>query len=191
MIPYLFKVLAGVVAVSFTGAAFAHPGTHVYGMAEGLLHPLFGLDHLLAAFAVGAWATTLEKEARWIVPACFIVAMLFAAGVAMLLNVPTKEAGIAATLLAIGCLIAFAVRLRTVYASLAVGVFAVFHGAAHAMEMPANTGAWAYFAGFGVTTAVLHLLGLGVGSVLQRYRWSSQAFGSLLIVSGGWMLSAL
>jgi urease accessory protein len=44
-----------------------------------------------------------------------------------------------------------------------VSAFAVFHGYAHGVEMPAAGSVWAYAAGLALTTAGLQLLGLGLG----------------------------
>src|SRR4051812_40720179 len=67
--------------------AQAHPG-HIHGDAEsglvaGLLHPLLGLDHLLAMLAVGLVAAQLsrsddprrQRHAVWMVPGVFLLSM--------------------------------------------------------------------------------------------------------------------
>ena len=58
-------------------AATAHTGTgaHIDAM-HGFLHPLTGLDHILAMVAVGVFATQLAGRALWVVPAAFVLAMV-------------------------------------------------------------------------------------------------------------------
>jgi len=62
--------------------ALAHPGLpgHAHDLAGGFLHPLGGIDHVLAMVAVGLFAAQLGGRALWLVPASF-VAMMAAAGV--------------------------------------------------------------------------------------------------------------
>lgn len=59
--------------------ALAHPG-HI---DDGFLHPLTGLDHILAMVGVGLWAALLaarKPSATLLLPAAFVVMM--AAGAA-------------------------------------------------------------------------------------------------------------
>ncbi|MFV0245560.1 MAG: HupE/UreJ family protein, partial [Qingshengfaniella sp.] len=51
------------------GPAMAHTGPGLHGsLVAGMVHPLFGLDHLIAMLAVGRWASTLSGRTRWAVP---------------------------------------------------------------------------------------------------------------------------
>ncbi len=50
----MLSIAAGGLLLS--GSVFAHPG-HDAGMLSGFLHPLLGLDHLIAMLAVGIWAS--------------------------------------------------------------------------------------------------------------------------------------
>lgn len=53
---------------------------HGFG-GNGFLHPLTGLDHILAMIAVGAWSAQLGDKALYLVPGSFLTAM-FAGGIA-------------------------------------------------------------------------------------------------------------
>lgn len=44
-----------------------------------------------------------------------------------------------------------------------VGLFAVFHGHAHGVEMPVDAAAASYATAFMAATALLHLAGIGIG----------------------------
>ena len=51
---------------------------HEYGGGgnfSGFLHPLLGLDHLLAMVAVGMLSAQIGGRAIWTVPAAFVVVM--------------------------------------------------------------------------------------------------------------------
>src|SRR5690606_1200260 len=69
---------AGAVVLAATTPAFAHTygGALGGGFAQGFLHPLGGLDHLLAMVAVGIWAAQLGGRALGFVPAAFVAAMV-------------------------------------------------------------------------------------------------------------------
>lgn len=172
----------------FSSAALAHPG-HGHGVAAGLLHPLQGLDHLLAMLAVGIWAARLGGQARWQMPASFIGFMLVAAGLAMAgVALPLAETGIAASVLLSGLLLAFSIRLRTQAGAIVVALFAVFHGYAHGLEMPELASPWLYASGFALATAALLGLGLLIGAGLRRREWVLPAAGSAIAACGSWML---
>src|SRR3546814_2728149 len=72
-----FTLPAVAVALVFVaGTASAHPGHDVTGFTGGFVHPLGGLDHLLAMVAVGLWASQLGGRMPWALPAAFVTAML-------------------------------------------------------------------------------------------------------------------
>lgn len=151
------------------GGASAHLiGASGAGLAQGLAHPLTGLDHVLAMVAVGLWAAQLGGRALWAVPAAFVGAMaaggaLGAAGVAL----PLAELGIAASLVVLGLLVAFGSRLPLLAAAPLVGLFALCHGHAHGTELPEAASMLGYGAGFIAATALLHGIGLALGLLLQ------------------------
>lgn len=167
-----------------SSAALAHSGHagHDSAMLAGLSHPLGGVDHLLAMLAVGLWAGQQGGAARWQAPLAF-VALLAVGGAlgAAGLWLPGVEAGIAASVLALGLLLAARARLPR-WAGLGLtGGFALLHGLAHGAEMPASASLLAYGAGFVAASAALHLAGLALYLPLHRI---SRAIGALLAVAG-------
>ncbi len=152
------------------GAALAHTGHgDVDGLARGFLHPLGGVDHLLAMFAVGLFAFRLGGRALWLVPAAFVGMMAVGGllgfeGIAL----PFVEIAIAFSVLAIGLAVAWG-RAPTVAAAMAlVGFFAIFHGHAHGAELPAGASAVGYAAGFLAATALLHAAGIAAAFAVSR-----------------------
>ena len=175
----------------YSGTALAHPG-HANGALAGMLHPLLGLDHLLAMLAVGIWAARLGGRARWLVPVSFLACMALFAGLALAsVNLPLGEGGISASVLLAGVLIAAPLRLTPAFGALVVAFFASAHGYAHGLEMPAPASPWLYGAGFLLSTASLHVAGLSLGASLQRNKWAWAAVGSAIAACGGWMLTTL
>ncbi len=50
------RMALALIATALAGPALAHTGVGaVHGFGAGLMHPLFGVDHVLAMVAVGLW----------------------------------------------------------------------------------------------------------------------------------------
>lgn len=150
---------------SATAPALAHTGHgDVSGFVAGFLHPVGGLDHVLAMVAVGLFAAHLGRRALWAVPAAFVA--LMAVGAALGMNgvgVPHVETGISLSVIVFGAMLALGLTLPVGVAMGLVGFFAIFHGHAHGAELPAGASGAAYAAGFLLATAALHGAGVGVG----------------------------
>jgi urease accessory protein len=159
----------GVVLAAFVVAlaplpALAHPGhPEAAGFLAGVLHPLGGMDHLLAMVMVGLWAGLLGGAARLALPGAFLAAMLvgFGLGVAGM-ALPGVEAGILASAVVLTVLAALAAPLPVTLAAGLVAVAGVLHGTAHGAEMAADAAAFAYATGFLLATAALHAAGIAV-----------------------------
>jgi urease accessory protein len=174
--PLAAASLALVATIALPTIASAHPGHDgTSGFIHGFLHPLGGLDHILAMVAVGLFAARLGGRALWLVPASFVITMA-AAGIAGMagLALPYVEAGIALSILVLGAAIALETTMPVAAAMGLVAFFAVFHGHAHGAEMPETMSGLAYGAGFVAATAALHALGIGLGLAIGR---SSEMFG--------------
>ena len=162
--------LIAAAAVLAPGAALAHAGEGVAGgFLSGLTHPILGFDHVIAMIAVGIWGAFLGQPAIWLLPVVFPVVMAFG-GLAGVLGVPIPgvEAGIALSALALGAMVALALRPPLWVAAILVGAFAIFHGHAHGTELPAAASPLAYGVGFVVATGLLHLSGIALG-LLARW----------------------
>ena len=189
---FVFALLA-VVGMIFTPAAFAHTfGAHGAGFAGGLAHPFFGLDHLLAMVAVGLWSAQLGGSALWRVPVAFVTAMTVGAIVANpALDVTWLETAIAGSVLALGLMVAFRLRLPSLLAVAAVSCFALFHGYAHGLEMPQTASPLGYGLGFVLATASLHLVGLYLGlSMAPRGHVMSRISGVAIAAVGMLLITA-
>ena len=187
---------AAVMGLALATPAFAHTGVglHGHGFAAGFLHPLMGLDHMLAMLGVGVWAAQLGKRATWLVPAAFVAVMIAGAGLALSgIAMPMVEFGIAASVLMIGGLIAIGTRLPVGVAMSLVGLFALFHGHAHGTELPGFAHPAAYGAGFIVATALLHAGGVGIALAARTHAAKLPfrvAGAAMAVVGGGLLLGA-
>lgn len=170
--------------------AFAHEQTGVGGgLVSGLLHPLTGLDHLIAMVAVGIWGAQLGAPAIFVLPITFPLVMALG-GVLGILHVPLPmpEMVIALSALVLGGAVALRLKLPFTAAAVVVAVFAIFHGHAHGAELPGSANPLAYGIGFVVSTGLLHLCGIAIGTLT---RWPAgeraiQALGVVIALLGGY-----
>jgi urease accessory protein len=110
--------------------------------------------------AVGLWASQLDKKATWILPSSFIAVMVLGALLPVMgISVPYVETGILLSLLVLGGLIS--TKLPIVVSMMIVGCFGLFHGYAHGAE--ASSISVLYIAGFVLSTAILHTMGVMLG----------------------------
>ncbi|RLJ39284.1 HupE/UreJ family protein [Acidovorax sp. 106] len=185
-----------IAASALSMSASAHTGVEAHshsGFISGFLHPLFGLDHLAAMVAVGLWSALAARKAgpelAW-GPVGFATMLLVGAVMGLQgVAVPAVEPMIAASLLVTGLLVVSRLRVPGLVAALGVGVFAVFHGVAHGLELAGEASAWPTLVGMLAATVLLHCAGLAAGWALrQRTVWISRTAGMAVAVMGGALL---
>src|SRR5512144_3125016 len=184
-IPYLASALAMLVAL-LPSYAYAHVQQgEAAGFLTGFLHPVSGLDHVLAMVAVGLWGAQLGAPAIWGLPVAFPLVMAMG-GMLGLMGVPLPgiEYGIAASAILLGAAVMFEVRPPLGVAALVVAFFAIFHGHAHGTELPPGQSALLYSMGFVMAIGCLHAVGIGIG---VAYRWT---WGQRLLRAGGAVVTA-
>jgi urease accessory protein len=180
-------------------AVLAHAGHEGHaGLLSGIMHPIGGLDHVLAMVAVGVFAVVLGGRALWLVPASFVAMMVVGFGLGVSgIALPWVELGIALSSIVIGAAAALGRPMPVAAAMALTGLFAVFHGHAHGAEMPTGALGLEYALGFVLATAALHLAGIGaavgVSRLVGRYgRAAAQVAGGLFALGGvgvlaGWL----
>jgi len=187
-LPVVSAILAAALPAS------AHTGrSETTGLVAGLLHPLTGLDHLAAMVAVGLWAGLAGGARLWIWPAAFVGAMLVGAVAGwQAVAVGGVELASAASVAALGVLVASGWRAPLALGLGAIATFGLAHGYAHGAEAPADGTGLSYAAGFVAATAALHTAGLAVVIALRRpllvraIGVAVMAFGLVLVgVAGG------
>ena len=183
--------LLALTLVALPTAAFAHTGVgDAHGLAHGFMHPVGGIDHVLAMVAVGVFAFVLGGRALWLVPLSFVgmMALGFLLGIAQF-EVPFVELGIALSSVVIGGVAALGRPMPVVAAMALAGGFAIFHGLAHGAEMPADAGGLTYALGFMLATALLHVAGIFAAMLAARLvgkhgRVAAQTAGGLFALGG-------
>lgn len=192
------RFLTAVFLLVASSTAFAHPGHNISGFAAGLMHPLSGLDHLLAMVAVGLWAAQSSRYSQsggskvWLLPATFMTTLAVGSGIAMQWqSLPLVESGIAASVLALGLLIALSLQLPIMLSVVITALFGLLHGYAHGLELPRSAAPVEYALGFLAATATLHLSGIAAGLAMrQHHALLSRLLGSAIAVSGAYLLAS-
>ncbi|MBM0104796.1 HupE/UreJ family protein [Steroidobacter sp. S1-65] len=178
-------------ALLLPGVAAAHTGGEVHSFVAGVMHPLGGVDHLMAMLAVGLLAGCAGGWMRWALPGSFVAAMAMGAVLgANGIEAPFVEAAIAFSLIAFGAAL---VTRRSLSAPLMIAFtagFAMFHGHAHGTEMAAGLAAMPYAMGFMIATALLHATGVLLTTntllplkQLTLRKWSGSAIAAAGIAS--------
>ena len=157
------KIVALAAGLALALPAAAHPGHGAgSGFLAGLLHPVSGIDHLLALLAVGLWSR--QQRHGVVLAPTFLVLMALGAACAGGIVLPRLELSIAATVLLLGMLAAFALRMPPQLAVATVGACAFLHGLAHGQEL---TG-MASGAGFILASSLVMLAGALPAERLRR-----------------------
>jgi urease accessory protein len=171
----------------------AHPATvTANAFAGGALHSFGGLDHALAMIGVGVLSTRLSRLDVLFLPLCFLLFLAMGASLGHLgIELRFAETAIAMSCLALGsCILSPGLQRhrRSIFAI--VAAFAIVHGNAHAIELPAGFGASRFTLGFLSASAVMHVTGVFIGDAFRgnAHRWLVEIFGSAMVVFGALFL---
>lgn len=170
--------------------AVAHPGhgLHTHNdFLSGLLHPMLGIDHLLAMAAIGFWSIRQGTGMQRGAPLFVVGGMLVGAAIAWSgISLAGVETGIAMSVLLAGVLIATLAKLPTLIGGALVTLFMITHGYAHGAEMTEGASLLAYMLGFVLTTLAITFAGRGLGSLmLKADNRITRALGGVVAVIGG------
>lgn len=178
-----------------TAPAFAHVGVGSTGsFFAGLGHPVSGLDHITVMVAVGLWAALKGGKALWAWPAAFVGVMLIGGAMGMEhFDLPFVEPAILASVVALGLLVALAVDLPVAVGAAIIGAFALFHGYAHGAEAGESLGGLGYMAGFAISTAALHAVGIGFAVFAARnsMRPLVRVAGAVCVIIGAGLIGGV
>jgi urease accessory protein len=137
-------------------------------LASGFAHPFSGLDHVLAMLAIGLWASQLPGRTRFAPPAFFVVGAALALSLgSVALPEALATTLLAASVLALGLAVARVGRARVALASALALAFGMLHGHAHLSDVAACAAPGDFMLGFLFATALLHAVGMNLGSWAQ------------------------
>lgn len=191
------KIVLTSLLVGFSSLAIAHPGhelvsTSLDSAYAGFIHPLTGWDHLLVMLAIGIWASKLGGKARWQLPLTFLTSMTLGAILGLAgITFSGVETAIAASVMAMGLLLAINLPIPAISRIGIVAIFAVFHGMAHGVELHSQQ-SYAALGGMLMATALLHAIGLMLASRrLNLANWIQSLLAWGIALVGGYMLVAI
>jgi urease accessory protein len=167
----VIPVFAGVAAVVLSASpAGAHTGGPVHGLADGALHPLTGVDHLLATVAVGCIAAMGVGVRRpWAIVVAFLGGMVAGSALGLAsISVPRVETAIVVSVVGLGLAIALAPRADAAWLLALVAAAGLAHGSAHGAEAPSAAHPALYVLGFVAVTVALHAVGALGGLAVRR-----------------------
>lgn len=161
--PNLNARFTGLAALLAAGPALAHAGgAHVHGFIDGVVHPLTGADHALAALAVGLLAGQVVGRARMAIPAAFLASLTLGLLLGAVLGVPALELGLAGSVLAGGALVASGYSASRALAVGFASLVGLLHGHAHGAELPGVVSTVTYGAGLLAGTTLFVAAGAAV-----------------------------
>lgn len=178
---YQFAILA----LLLPGIALAHPG-HLANasLMSAFMHPLTGVDHLMAMLAVGVVASQQHGVKRVWAPGLFLLAMALGLVIAGA-NVFTQYAnmaewGVMASLWMLGSVLLYRHQFSAPLLHSLIVLAGVSHGVTHGVELNQSllTGSVVLLA-----TALIHLSGLWLGGQLKQrklttwFAWATLATG--------------
>ena len=146
-----WTTLLTLLSMTAAGSAWAHPGHLEAGVAGGMMHPLAGLDHLMAMPGLGLWSRAANVPLK----ALASVGAALAVGAFLQPGMPALEPLLAASVLVAGLMGVGASRLPAWFGLVLAGGFSLVHGQAHGHELAGAAAA------FGAIAASLALMGAG------------------------------
>ena len=185
--------------------AFAHPGhglmaadgSFSLSILSGMLHPLTGFDHLMLALGMGMLFTQMHSFKKGFVALLIGLVTGFVLSLSVSLNSLFIEYGILLSIVLLTMALMsryFNVALnqghemsvKTVYKLLIIGfgALAMFHGAAHAIEVPANSNTAGFFMGMIVAMLGLYTIGKGFATYLNTHLQDSLIIQRVIAVVG-------
>jgi urease accessory protein len=151
-----------------------------------LLHPLTGVDHLLAAVGMGLWLS-LQRYTSLSAPLYF-AALLAGVLLAILSKglIADIEWMLAATLIITGLFLFKACRMPQQLVAAVIAVLFSCHFYAHITAMPVGIVAPAYIGGIFIGTGLLVMVAAAAGSGIARYLppLCLRIAGALIVAAG-------
>lgn len=171
----LSAVLLAPIMLLVSQFALAHSGVgNAAGLADGFMHPVNGLDHLLIAVAAGFWAGRSGDHG---VPDVMFFLSLFLGGVLLgygCLLFPQLQLSTVLIMLLTAAFIAASIAAPQYMAYIFFGGFAIYHGVVHMLEMPLPATAAGYMVGLFFSTGLILMLGLILRQVVATRKPHSE-----------------
>lgn len=153
----------GLLALVIASDTFAHPlhwSTDTVGFVSGLLHPLTGIDHVLAMLAIGIWVYQQTHFNRLFLSLGLIGCLLTGSGLSLIpMEIAYSELLLYAVTLTFGLLLASDQPIPGWLSWGSVCLFALMHGYVHALDIWLDNDVWPYTAGFSLSSLLMVFIG--------------------------------
>lgn len=180
-------------------AAHAHPG-HPHPFEEvdefespaadflqAMLHPFTGLDHLLAALAVGCLAFLMGRKLGALASAIFLVCLALGWVMAKLgMALPMMEQGLALSVVGAGLLLVMQSKVFDEFRISIIAALGFWHGSAHGSDLSSVSAAMGLLAGTGAGLtlgSLLALLSAKVSPSAIKYAGAAAAVVGIVMVA--------
>ena len=152
---------------------------------EGLLHPWFGIDHLLATLAIGLLVVHVDKGSMIAVPIVFLSSLMAGAG----LNgsgiwLPWGEPIVAISVILLGVALIPGRKYPELLLAVVVAFFGIFHGYVHGTESLTDSLPLDFLFGLLLGTSLLLGLGIWIGLWIEPTSKLSRGTGAAISVAG-------
>ena len=185
--------------------AFAHSGhdllaadaTFMSSILSGIMHPLTGLDHLMLALGMGMLLTQMYSFKKGFASLTIGLIVGFVLSLSVSLNPMFIEYGILFSIVALTIALmsryfhnplnqSYKTSVKTAHnlAIVGFGALAMFHGAAHAIEVPTNSSTAGFFIGMIVAMLGLYIVGKSIATYLNRHLQDSMMAQRVIAVFG-------
>ena len=167
------------------------------GFYDGISHPVLGFDHFLAMISVGIVSAQIGGRAIWTVPITFVSIMTIGGLFGFFLIIDEfffVEIGIVFSVILLGLGITIEKKIPSNLIMFFVGIFGLFHGIAHGIEVPAAANPLLFVLGFICGTSALHIFGVGIGYFSIKTAISSillRLTGILFAIYGIYLLTQI
>ena len=164
----------------------SHALLHGGGFEAGFFHPVLGLDHLFAMVAVGLVSVLYKKSAIFTTPFTFVLFMSLGSYFGLKnIHFLNTELAISLSVIILGFSILLKKYIPFKLVLIFVAFFGFFHGHAHGVEMPKLVYANNYIFGFLSASIILHIIGIFIGKISQKFNPKILSILALIIISIG------
>ena len=169
-------------------SADGHSHSHGNGFLAGILHPILGVDHLLAILLIG-FLTFNASKPKWLISGAFMFTMIVGAVVGSDAQaMEFTETIIKVSVVVSGLCLFF---YKEIFVSTFIGLsafFGFFHGHAHGVEKGAETNLLLYILGFVIGIIIV----LGISNSVKKIMLSNNyPLGNKILGALGAILGVL
>lgn len=185
--------------------AFAHPGhdlmaadvSFMSSVLSGIFHPLTGLDHLMLALGMGLLFSQIHSFKKGFLALSIGLGAGFALSLSVSLNSMLIEYGILFSIVVLTMALMsryfhtalnqsskMSIKTLCNFLVIGFGALAMFHGAAHAIEVPTNSMTTGFFTGMIIAMLGLYTVGKGVATYLNHHLQDSLIIQRVMAIVG-------